>query len=294
MHAPLSFVFLGTPDIAVAALNALETKGLVPKLIVTAPDAPQGRGMTLTPPPVKLWAEERNIPVLQPTKLSDPTFVELLAPEAYGVSAWDAFVVVAYGKIIPAPVLALPKRGTLNMHPSLLPKHRGPSPIESQILSEQHAADVGVSIMLLDEAMDHGPVIAQERNLPELAHRWPVGAHELRRILAAHGGALLAETLPQWVTGAIEATEQDHNAATYCKKTKKEDAELDLSAPADLNYRKTLAYELWPRAFFYVNKNGAQTRVVVTEAVIEDGTFVVKKVIPEGRKEMSYDVFLRS
>ncbi len=283
----MKFVFFGTPEIALASLEALAAQDLIPSFIVTAPDKPQGRGLHLTPSPVRAWADEHQIPVATPTKLSEPEFLEtikMLTP--------DVGVVVAYGKILPQILLDLFPKGLLNMHPSLLPKHRGPSPIESQILEEEDPADIGVSVMLLDEAMDHGPILAQTRNIPEALAQWPMPASKLYPILAREGGALLADTLPRWLNDGIVPQEQDHNAATYCAKIKKEDALLDLSGNAATNYRKILAYDVWPRSFFIYEQGERKIRVIVTDAALEEGVLIIKRVIPEGKREMSYEEFL--
>ena len=288
------FVFFGTPDIAVDSLHALESAGLVPRAIVTAPDKAVGRHFTLTPSAVKVWATERKIPVFTPEKMSDANFQTSLAPATFEINEWDVFVVVAYGKILPEWLLNMPRRGVINMHPSLLPRHRGPSPLESQILHEDSAENVGVSVMLLDAEMDHGPVIAQTNAIPEIQNVWPVGEKTLRHALSTAGARLLAETVPLWITEKTVAHEQDHTKATYCKKIKKEDAHIDLSADAKENYRKILAYEAWPRAYFFVSHKGKDMRVVITEASYENDTLTITRVIPEGRNEMSYDTFARS
>lgn len=275
------FVFFGTPAIAVTALEILHEHNLIPSCIVTAPDKPAGRGMHMTAPAVKVWADEHHIPTLQPETLNDPQCIEELSKQSA-----DVFVVVAYGKLIPRTVLDIPKKGVLNMHPSLLPHHRGPSPIEAQIQADD-PDDVGVSIMLLDEKMDHGPLLTQTK--VEL-HEWPIKASELIEILAYEGGMLLAQTLPLWVSGEIEPTAQDHTAATYCEKIQKQDAILDLeNGDPYQNYLKICAYDIWPRAFFFTKKN---KRVIVTEASYTDGLLTITRVIPEGKKEMSYTDFL--
>ena len=281
-----SFVFFGTPDIAVTALDALFSEGFIPSQIVTAPDSPQGRGLVLTPSPVKVWAQVHNVPVLQPEKLSDAGIelsLESFAPEF--------FIVVAYGKIIPKRILDIPHKGTLNLHPSLLPRHRGPSPIESQILHEQNPSGVGVSIMLLDEKMDHGPVLAQQ-TLADITTPWPITARALRELLAHIGAQLLTKTLSDYLVGTILPIPQHDDQATYCKMISKEDGRIDLTGDPYTNYLKILAYNIWPRAYFFTEKNGKQIRVVVTEAHFKDGVLVLEKVIPEGRKEMSYKEFL--
>lgn len=271
----MKIVFFGTPDIAVASLDELAKNDMLPSLIVTAPDTRQGRGLILTPPEAKVWADEHNIPTLQPTTLKD----ESVQQQLRDVGA-DMFVVVAYGKLLPQAVLDIPPQGTINMHPSLLPKHRGPCPIESQILVEQDWHDVGVSIMQLDAEMDHGPVYAQRAKLPELENNWPMRSSMLRTILAQHGAELLVETIKT----LPEPVEQNHTEATFCTKITKNDALINLEDSAETNYRKFLAYDVWPRAFFF--KDGK--RFIITDATLENRAFVIKKVIPEGKKEMAY------
>lgn len=285
---PLRFVFFGTPDIAVASLDQLAVAGFAPTLIVTAPDKPQGRHMELTPSDVKVWADAHNIPTLQPKTLKDEAVVEQLRAQDA-----DLFIVVAYGKIIPQNVLDLPKRGTLNMHPSILPRHRGPAPIESQILTEKNGEDVGVSIMLLDADIDHGPVITQRNNLPELTEQWPIKASELRPLLARYGGKLLVQVLSDLDASLSKAQTQDHTKATFCTKLTKEDALIDLTGDPVTNYRKILAYDIWPRAYCFVERHGKQMRVIITDAVVEEGRLVLTKVIPEGKREMEYGEFQR-
>ncbi len=281
------FVFFGTPDIAVVSLEALKKAGCLPVLVVTAPNTHQGRGMVLTPSPAAQWADTNGIPTLKPQKLSDPDLAETLR-----ASGADVFVVVAYGKIIPQALLDIPKFGTLNMHPSLLPRHRGPSPIESQILSETDKNSVGISVMLLDEKMDHGPVLAKETVADEL-NDWPVPASVLRPLLARRGAALLATVLPRYIAGELSPVPQNDAEATYCTMIKKEDALINLSGNPHVNYLKVLAYDIWPRAYFFTEKNGKKIRVVVTSARYEHDTLILERVIPEGKKEMTYGDFVR-
>ncbi|MEX0935203.1 MAG: methionyl-tRNA formyltransferase [Candidatus Paceibacterota bacterium] len=275
------FVFFGTPDMGVYVLEELEKRGFLPSLVVTAPDRPQGRGMVLQAPPVKEWAQSHNIPVFQPERL-DTSAVEKLEE----MRPWDLFVVAAYGKIIPQPVIDIPRRGILNVHPSLLPRFRGASPIQSQILEDEQ--DVGVTIMLIDEKLDHGPIVAQSRvEIPE----WPPKASELEEILAREGGKILAESIPGWLPGAIEAQKQDHEKATLTKKISKEDGEIDLSDDPYTNYLKIQAFDVWPRTYFFHGEE--KMRVIITEAEYTDGKLEIKKVIPAGKAEMTYDEFIR-
>lgn len=278
----IKFVFFGTPEISVTVLKELESTGHVPAIIVTAPDKPQGRGMKLTAPPVKKWAIERNIPVVQPLKSAD-------IQAAIGSETYDAFVLVAYGKILPQTVIDIPKRGILNVHPSLLPRFRGPSPVRSAILNNEK--NTGVTVMLLDVEMDHGPIIAQKK--VELTD-WPVNGTELEHTLMREGGKLLAEMLPHWVDDEIIAREQNHDLATYCEKIKKEDGLLDLKADAYQNLLKIQAYQGWPSTYSYFEKDGVRIRVKIVDAHIEGTALVIDRVKPEGKQEITYEEFTRS
>ena len=274
----LRFTFFGTPEMAVVVLHELERAGFIPVRIVTAPDRKKGRGLILTPPPVKVWAQERGIEVLQPHTLKDEATVQMLAD-----GPRDLFVVAAYGRLLPQTVLDIPAHGTLNVHPSLLPLHRGPSPIEGQILAGD--TEVGVSIMLLDAQMDHGPILAQE------AMPMPVelpSAPELETLLARIGGALLAHGIPRRIAGEVQPREQDHAAATFTRLIRKEDGELDPAGDPLLNFRKFKAYQPWPGTYFFAERGGTRTRMKITDAALENGRFVIKKVIPEGKKEVAY------
>lgn len=277
MSMPLKFAFFGTPQVAVWVLDELEKAGMLPQVIVTAPDKPAGRGLALTAPPAKEWAAARGIPVLQPEKLN-AAFREALA--AYGS---DVFLVAAYGKILRSDVLTMSPHGCLNVHPSLLPKYRGAAPIESQILADEQP--VGVSLMLMDEEMDHGPILAQaEVGTPS----WPLRRIALSELLARAGGALAAARMPEWVAGARLATPQDHAAATYTRKTEKEDGRISLADPDRQNYLKYCAYESWPGVYFFARKEGRELRVNVTRASFEDGVFKVERIVPAGRSEQGF------
>ncbi len=277
-----NFAFFGTPEFATIILDELELLGFVPSVVVTAPDAPKGRKLVVTKSEVRVWADARNIPVLTPTTLRDGAFPALIAPYAC-----DLFVVAAYGKIIPKAVLDIPKYGTLNVHPSLLPKFRGASPIESAILSDE--SHTGVTIMVLDEEMDHGPVLAQRERVTT---NWPPKGSWLTRDLAHFGGALLAEIIPEWMNG-LTPHAQDHARATFTKKIVKEDGRIDLTLDSYENYKKIRAYDEWPGAFFFMPHKGRDVRVRIADATHTDGKLVITRVVPEGKKEMSYEDFLR-
>lgn len=278
----LRFAYFGTPLFATIILDELEKEGYLPVVVVTAPDKPKGRKLVITPSEVKVWAEARNIPTLTPATLRDEEFIKELA-------SYDSnlFIVAAYGKIIPKKILDMPQYGVLNVHPSLLPKFRGPSPIESVILSSEE--QTGVTIMKLDEDLDHGPIVTQElHTTPE----WPPKGSALTSALAHEGGALLARTIPKWIVEQ-KAEEQDHTQATFTKKITKEDGRIDLSGDPLSNYKKIQAFDEWPGAYFFTGRNGRDIRVRITHATYEDNKLNILRVVPEGKKEMSYEDFLR-
>jgi methionyl-tRNA formyltransferase len=288
-------VFFGTPAFAVTILEELKKTGVMPALIVTAPDKPQGRGLTLTPPPVKIWAQENNIKFIQPTTLKEGSAEKTSQIFELFTESWDLFIVAAYGKIIPENILEIPKHKTLNVHPSLLPKFRGPSPIEANILNDDQ--DIGVSIMHLDKEMDHGPIVVQEKIPIEKIGTWPVEAPTLENIAAHTGGELLAKMIPDWISGKIIEKEQNHTKATYCKKITKTDGLIDLNNNPYANYLKICAYSGWPGTYFFKElggKNaGKNIRVTIKQASYQDGQLTIKTVVPEGKPEMSYSDFLR-
>jgi methionyl-tRNA formyltransferase len=277
-HQPL-FAFFGTPHFATVVLDALERNGLTPALIITAPDKKRGRGLELSPSPAKAWALERGIDVLTPETLKDDQFVAELAN-----TEWDFFAVAAYNKLIPQPVLEIPAHGSLNVHPSLLPKLRGPSPALTAILENERST--GVSVMQMSAQMDAGPVVAQAKvELEEDA--WPPRGQMFEDLLATEGGNLLAEILPDFLAGKITPEAQDEAQATYSKKFVDNDALINLAGDPSEELRKIRAFDHGPRAYFIQDGK----RVVITDAAIEDGRLVIKKVIPEGKKEMDYSVF---
>lgn len=265
-------------------MEELLEEGLKPALLVSVPDKPRGRKMKMTPSPAKVWAKDHDIQTLTPERF-DSNFIEKLK----NLDA-DLFATASYGKIIPKKVLEVPEHGALNVHPSLLPHLRGPSPIESAILAD--AQITGVTIMLMDEKMDHGPILAQEIYEPE---EWPPKASELEKKLARLGGRLLSKVIPDWLAGDIDPQIQDHKEATYTKKISKEDAEIDPGGDPYENLLKIRAYEGWPRAYFFIKTSGGdEKRIIITEAHIEDDKLVLDKVIPEGKKEMRWKDFERN
>ncbi|MDE2188799.1 MAG: hypothetical protein KGJ35_03685, partial [Patescibacteria group bacterium] len=256
----------------------------------TSPDKPRGRGLKPSPNIVKSWAIEHSIAVLDPIKLDDD-FLKIFNTYSCVVS-----VVASYSKIIPEKVLNAVNRKTLNIHPSLLPKYRGATPIQTAILED--AKDTGVSIMRLDREMDHGPIIAVK---PMHFDEWPIYEIVEKR-LGIIGGELLAAVLPEWINGTIVEKEQDHTVATYTKKFSKEDglidfADLDSEVSSEHAYdvfRKIQAYHASPGTYFFVEKNGLKVRVKITSATWKNGRLMIERVIPEGKKEISYTDFIKN
>lgn len=264
-----NFIFFGTPDVARDTLDILKENGFIPSLIVTSIDKPQGRKMILTPPPVKVWAIENNIPYIQPEILRSDLFEDLRS---------DLSIVVAYGKIMPEDLLNLPKFGSINIHYSLLPKYRGASPVESAILNGDE--ETGITIQQMKYKMDSGPIIAQEKIVILQTEKAP----DLRARLIKIGGELLVKLLPEIYEGKINPIEQNEDEATFCKKIKKEDGLINLNDEGFINYNKFRAYSAWPRSYFFENEK----RIIITDAVLENGEFVIKRIIPEGKKETDY------
>lgn len=275
-------VFFGSSEFSIHVLDELLLHHIKPDLIITTPDKPKGRKLVLTPNIVKTWGQEHGIEVLDPASLrNNPDLVSKLQ-----ALSSKLFLVASYGKIIPSEIFEIPKYKTLNIHPSLLPKYRGASPIQSQILNNEK--EIGVSIMQIEEAMDAGPILISKA-LP-LGEGWGgVGRKQLEKELAIEGARLFAHILPEWLIGAIDPIMQNEAEATYCKKISKTDGELDFNGDILTNLLKIKAFEEWPGTYFFDNDK----RIIITEATIEDGKLKIEKVIPEGKKEMSYEDFLR-
>ena len=298
----IKFVFLGSSRFSLIVLEALERADLLPTLIITAPDQKKDRGQRVHSTLVKDWAEARKIPVETPLTLkNNPEIVAALI-----TTKAQVFVTASYGKIIPKNILEIPKHGTLNVHPSLLPKFRGPSPLESSILelgTEKNAdknspqnpvALTGVTIMLTDEDVDHGPIVEQ-KSLP--IDGWPPVppyTEQLETILARAGGTLLAEILPKWIAGEIKPVAQKHADATFTKKFTNIDGLIDLSDDAAKNLRKIRALHRSPGTYFFLKKGGDKdTRIKIKSADIKNGELMLDKIVPEGKKEMTFKDFWR-
>jgi methionyl-tRNA formyltransferase len=230
-------VFLGTPDFAVPALDAIVKEHEV-VLVVAQPDKPSGRGMKMHAPPVAVRAKELGLPVVQPQKVRNDEFLESVRD-----ARPDAGVVIAYGKILPAALLAIPRFGFFNIHASILPLWRGAAPIQRSIEAGDRVT--GVTIMRVDEALDHGPVleivetpIAPDERAPQLFAR-----------LSALGAEAMARVLRGVEAGTATETEQDHARATIAPKIDKAEGEVTLEEPARRIYDRFRAFDPWPGIF---------------------------------------------
>jgi methionyl-tRNA formyltransferase len=235
-------IFAGTPEFALVSLVALVDSGVVPVAVLTQPDRPAGRGKRMTSSPVKDFATQQGIAVLQPKTLRDETVVAELA-----ALRPDIIVVAAYGLILPQDVLDLPPHGCLNVHASLLPRWRGAAPIQAAILSGD--ARTGISLMAMTAGLDSGPVYCTAPVTIEKNET----AGELHDRLAALGGRLLVENLDALTEERMTASVQDEKQATYAGKINKQDAKLDWTLGADELQRRVRAYNPEPGAFFFLN-----------------------------------------
>jgi methionyl-tRNA formyltransferase len=231
-------VFMGSPEFALPALQSLMSNHYDVSAVYTQPDKKTGRGQQLMPCPVKQFAAAQGLRVIQPESFKNPEEVSVLA----GLQP-DIIIVAAYGQILPDPVLNIPKYKCVNIHPSLLPKYRGPSPLSAAILNGD--AVTGVTIMLVEKRVDAGPILAQkEIPVPEDST-----TESLSDMLAKEGAELLTETIPYWTSGKIQPRLQDEIKASYTRMETKEDGRLDWKLPAVQLWRRTRAYYPWPGCF---------------------------------------------
>ena len=299
----MKIVFMGTPDFAVPALKKLAADGHEIALVVTKPDAMKGRGNKVQASAVKECALALSLPVSQPEKVKGNTaFIEQLQ-----ALAPDAVVVIAYGKILPKEILEIPPHGCLNVHGSILPRHRGAAPIQWTILAGDEEG--GVSIMQMDEGMDTGDVLAESR-VPVDAHN----AEELFDILSVKGADLIAETLAKIEAGEqITAVPQEDALATYAPMITKKDGLLDFGRPADELERRVRGLYPWPGTYTYLDGQpfkiwtaglaegtpGAAPGTVLRadrEGILiacGEGALLAKEVQAPGKKRMPADAYLK-
>ena len=290
---------MGTPDFGVPTLEHLIASGLQIVGVYTQPDRPSGRGKKPRKSPVKVLAETRGLPVFQPETLStndSRAEMEFLKP--------DVAVVAAYGLILPKWTLDLPTYGVLNVHPSLLPRHRGPAPVANAILEGDD--ETGVTVMLVEPKVDSGPILGSVR-VP-IGPRDTTGA--LTERLAEMGGRLLVETLRDWSRGLLEPIVQDDSLATHSRKAARGDGEIDWGLPTVEIDRRIRAYDPWPGSF--TKCMGRRLKILDAEPVEggvgEPGTVTkgvgglvvqtgqgqlrLKKVQMEGSRGMNVEAFL--
>jgi methionyl-tRNA formyltransferase len=295
-------VFMGSPDFAVPALRTLAARYSIVG-VITQPDRPAGRGNLLTSPPVKVVAQELGLEILQPEKIRQPEAMQKLKD-------WkpDLIVVAAFGQILRPEVLDLPRHGCVNIHASLLPRHRGAAPIQAAILAGDR--ETGITIMLMDPGIDTGPMLSQ-RSIEILPA--DTGGSLFEK-LSVMGGDLLLETLPRYLSGELVPRPQPADGATYAPMLKKGHGLLDFTRPADELERKVRAFSPWPGTF--MDWQGAplkihKARVMLSEVeareteagkrlVIEglpavgtgEGMLILEELQPAGKKSMPGKAFL--
>jgi methionyl-tRNA formyltransferase len=259
----MRIVFMGTPEFAVPSLAALLTSEHSVVGVVTQPDRPKGRGQELAASPIKQLAVQHKIPILQPLKMKDPAFLDAL-------SAWkpDLIAVTAFGRILPKVILDLPPRGCVNVHASLLPKYRGAGPIQWALIRGER--ETGITTMLMDEGMDTGAMLLQER----VAITPNDTAGTLSSKLADIGGRLLLDTLTRIQNGTVTPQPQDQSQATMAPLLKKEDGLLDWTLPALDLANRVRGLSPWPGAYTYLGED----RWVVWKASVLDRS--VARVLP--------------
>ncbi len=301
---PLKIVFMGTPEFSATTLKYLIANQCEIIAVYTQQDKAAGRGRAVAASPVKSIASEAGIPVVQPRNFRKPaTALELAAMRP------DLVIVAAYGQILPQAILDVPRYGCLNVHPSLLPKYRGVSPVASAILAGDEFS--GVSVMLLDAGTDTGPVLAQAQVPITAADTTGLLSDKLARI----GAQLVVSILPSWVKGHLTPRPQNAALASYCHKLNKEDGEIDWGLPASEIWRRVRAYNPWPCA--YTAWQGKQLKILEAKPVpaiagalpgqvvdvhdkpvgfgiaTGEGTLGISIVQLEGKKAMAAGDFLR-
>lgn len=286
----IDFLFFGSSKLSVIVLEELIKAGYIPKAIVTTKDKPKGRKLLLSPTETKVFGQTHHIAVLEYDTLNEDAEIQLR--NQYGNC--HLFIVASYGLIIPNAILDIPKKGVVNIHPSLLPTYRGATPIQQAILDDRF--DTGITIMQVDEKMDHGNLLVQEKR--KNIFDWPKTYTELEFELATQASTALITILPSLKNGTIIGIEQDHSKATFTKKISKIDGLIDINqlqyTEGRKNFLKYCAFYNWPNTFFIIKKTDTSIRVKITDAEwdSENQKMIIKKVIPEGQKEVAYVDFI--
>ena len=279
MHKKISIVFFGNSKYSVIDAEALFTHfGL--SAIVTIPNRPGNRKEILVSP-VKTFAKENNIPLIEALKLTGEIVEEIKKYKP------DFLVVADYGLILPKTLLVLPKYGALNVHHSLLPKYRGPSPAPAAILAGDKES--GVSIITMNEKVDAGDILAQ---VPYTLAPDETTDSLLTKLNTLRAKAVI-EVIEQHLAGNVKKKVQDETKAVYTKFMSKTEGKINLTDRPEMNWRKIRAYGKWPGTYFLAEKNGKEIRVKIAKVSYESGALLIERVVPENGKEMGYDDFLR-
>ena len=244
MRSPFNIVYMGTPDFAVPALLAIHKAGHNISLVVTQPDRPSGRGRKLKATPVKASALNLGLKVVQPASVKETDFIhqiKSLMPEF--------LVVTAFGQILSPKLLAIPKYGAINIHASLLPKYRGPAPIQWAIINGEN--ETGITTMQMNEGLDTGDILLMEKTAIDRTDT----AETLHDRLAEMGARLIIKTLDQWGKDTLPPLAQDHSQATYAPLLKKKDGRMDWGKPANRLDRFIRGMTPWPGAFTFYDDN---------------------------------------
>lgn len=243
MSCPFNVIFMGTPEFAVPALKALVAFGCRVDLVVTQPDRPKGRGRQISSPPVKSAADALGLEVIQPEIINTDEFYEIIRRRNP-----DLFIVVAYGHILPKRLLEIPRLGPVNLHASLLPRYRGPAPIQWAIINGEK--ETGVTSMLMDKGLDTGEMLICERTSIDPEET----AGSLHEKLAGLGADVLTRTLGDFRDGTIRPIPQNHAEATYAPILQKSDGHIDWQQDAERIERFIRGMTPWPGAFSFLNK----------------------------------------
>lgn len=272
----MKIAFFGTPSFTTLFLDTLSAHHMAPSLIVTNPDRPVGRGMTLTAPAPKEWAIAHDASYLQPEKIT-PEIINTLAEQE-----WDLFIVIAYGHIIPEALINIPKYGTINVHYSLLPKYRGASPVETALLNGD--TSTGVAIQHMRYALDSGPII--------ISKEVPIEENDttlsLRDKLNTTAAQLIPSVVQSFVDGTTTYSEQDHTLATMTKKISKTLGNLDV-IETDIqkwNIFRAIGDRGW--VTFTMDRSETPTRTKITKAHFDGTHFIIDEIIPENGKRQAY------
>lgn len=231
-------VFIGSSSAAVGVLNQLQSAGILVKLVVSRPDRKAGRGKSATPTPVSHYARSVELPLITPGSWKDGTGLEEIRRIRSAV-----IVVASYGLLLPSELLRIPDHGVLNIHPSLLPAYRGPSPVVTAVL--EGAGVTGVTVMELDEGLDTGPIVAQK----EVRIAENESAEFLEKRLFTLGAQILIETLPGWASGKILARKQVEAKATYTRRFNKDDGQIDCTQTTAAIINQIRAFDPWPSTY---------------------------------------------